>query len=121
MFTLGALVGASGAVIVVIYLAIVVASIVGTVKIVSKAGYSGWFVLLALVPLVNLVMFFVFAFSDWPVQKELRHYRQGGVGTGYGGYPAPQWPNQPTPGYPAGSQFQPGWPPPPGGSAVPPS
>jgi hypothetical protein len=112
MFVLGAVAGPATAVLVVIYLAIVIASIVGTVKIISKAGYSGWFVLLGLIPLVNLVMFFVFAFSEWPIQKELRHYRQGGVGPGYG-YPAPPWPGQSPPGYGyGGSQFpQGGWPP----------
>src|ERR1019366_7049753 len=123
MVILASVMGLDGAILVIIYLAIVVASIVGTAKIISKAGYSAWFVLLAFVPLVNLVMFFVFAFSDWPVHKELRHYRQGGYGPGFGGYPGSPWPNQPTPGYGSGGpQFRPGgWPPPPpGGSAPPP-
>lgn len=35
-------------------------------KIVSKAGYSGAWSLLIIVPLVNLIMLWVFAFSDWP-------------------------------------------------------
>jgi hypothetical protein len=123
MVILASVMGLDGAILVIIYLAIVVASIVGTAKIISKAGYSAWFVLLAFVPLVNLVMFFVFAFSDWPVHKELRHYRQGGYGPGFGGYPGSPWPNQPTPGYGSGGpQFRPGgWPPPPpGGSGWPP-
>ena len=46
-------------------------SIFATVKVITKAGYSGWFVLLALVPLVNFVMFLVFAFSKWPVEQRL--------------------------------------------------
>ena len=99
MLVQGSVMGSAGAGLIIVYLAILIASIVGTVKIVSKAGYSGWFVLLAFVPFVNVVMFFVFAFSDWPVQKELRQYRQGGYGTGVGGYPGPAWPNQPPPGY----------------------
>lgn len=44
-------------------------------KIVSKAGYSGALSLLILVPLVNIVMLFVFAFSDWPVLQEVRRLR----------------------------------------------
>jgi hypothetical protein len=40
--------------------------IIPLIKIIRKAGYSGWWVLLAFVPLVNLVMFWVFAFSRWP-------------------------------------------------------
>jgi len=37
-------------------------------RIVSKAGYNGWLSLLMLVPLVNIVMLFVFAFSEWPIE-----------------------------------------------------
>jgi uncharacterized membrane protein YhaH (DUF805 family) len=36
------------------------------VKVLNKAGYSGWWSVLALVPLVNVIMFWVFAFADWP-------------------------------------------------------
>jgi hypothetical protein len=49
----------------------VVVGIVAWVKIISKAGYSGWWVLIGLVPLVGAVMFLVFAFSKWPVQQRL--------------------------------------------------
>jgi len=44
-------------------------------------------------------MILVFAFADWPIDKELRHYRQGGYGPRPGGYPEPPWPGQPSPGY----------------------
>ena len=44
--------------------------LVAYVRIIQKAGYSGWWVLIGLVPIVNVVMFFVFAFSTWPVQRE---------------------------------------------------
>jgi uncharacterized membrane protein YhaH (DUF805 family) len=36
------------------------------VRILNKAGYSGWWSLLMLVPLVNIVMVWVFAFANWP-------------------------------------------------------
>jgi uncharacterized membrane protein YhaH (DUF805 family) len=39
------------------------------VKILQKAGYSGWWSLIVLVPLVNVVMFYVFAFADWPALR----------------------------------------------------
>jgi uncharacterized membrane protein YhaH (DUF805 family) len=39
------------------------------VRILNKAGYSGWWSLLMLVPLVNIVMIWVFAFADWPALK----------------------------------------------------
>lgn len=35
-------------------------------KIVSKAGFSGAWALLALVPVVNVIMLWVFAFASWP-------------------------------------------------------
>ncbi len=100
-----------------------VVAIVAAVKILPKAGYSAWFALLLLIPLVGFVMILVFAFADWPVDKELRHYRQGGYGPQSGGYPEPPWPGQASPGYRSGVPQFPqsgGWPPPPGGSAPPP-
>ena len=39
-------------------------------KIVSKAGYSGALSLLTLIPFVNIIMLWVFAFSKWPNSKE---------------------------------------------------
>lgn len=53
--------------------------IVAGIKIITNAGYSGWWLLVTFVPLVGWVFFFVFAFSDWPVLRELRFYRQGGI------------------------------------------
>ena len=34
-------------------------------KIFSKAGFSGWLLLLILFPLVNLIVLYVVAFSEW--------------------------------------------------------
>lgn len=38
-------------------------------KIFVKAGYQGALSLLMLVPGANLVMFFIFAFQEWPSKK----------------------------------------------------
>jgi hypothetical protein len=35
-------------------------------RTVGKSGLSGWWALLGLVPLVNLVALWVFAFAEWP-------------------------------------------------------
>ena len=35
--------------------------------IVKKAGYSPWWAVLGVVPLVGLVMLWVFAYAKWPV------------------------------------------------------
>lgn len=45
-------------------------------KIFAKAGYSWALGLLMLVPIANLVMMLVLAFSDWPIHKELRLLKQ---------------------------------------------
>jgi hypothetical protein len=38
-------------------------------RIFSKAGYSPWLSLTAVVPLVNFVVLFWFAYSEWPVLR----------------------------------------------------
>jgi ABC-type transport system involved in Fe-S cluster assembly fused permease/ATPase subunit len=75
---------------------IVVVSIVAGVKVITKAGYSGWWFLITFVPLVGFVMFLVFAFSKWPIQERLdaaeRSNRQSGGRNGlYGWGPTPTW------------------------------
>ena len=39
-------------------------------RIVSKAGFHGAFALLMLVPIVNIIMLWVFAFVKWPVERD---------------------------------------------------
>ena len=58
-------------------LSICVLSIVAGVKVISKAGYSGWWILVSLVPVVNFVMFLVFAFSKWPMEVRLEQAERG--------------------------------------------
>jgi hypothetical protein len=43
--------------------------IVPTWRIVSKAGYSGAWSLLSFIPVLNVIMLWVFAFSRWPQEK----------------------------------------------------
>jgi uncharacterized membrane protein YhaH (DUF805 family) len=69
-----------------VYLAIFVLSILAAVKIVTKAGYSGWWILITLVPLVGTLFIFLFAFSTWPVTREVQMLRaQLGEPRGYRG------------------------------------
>ncbi|OJY23563.1 hypothetical protein [Pandoraea sp. 64-18] len=35
-------------------------------RIIRRAGFSPWWVLLAFVPMLNLIMIWVFAFVQWP-------------------------------------------------------
>ena len=39
-------------------------------RIVQRAGFSGGWSLLLFVPLVNVIALWVFAFMEWPVQKQ---------------------------------------------------
>jgi uncharacterized membrane protein YhaH (DUF805 family) len=55
-----------------VYLLMTVVFVVAYVSIIRKAGYSGWWILATLVPVLNIVLFFLFAFKEWPVQQQLR-------------------------------------------------
>jgi hypothetical protein len=55
------------------------------VKIITKAGYSGWYILTGFVPILNFVMFLIFVFAKWPIQERLERAERG---VGYG-YPPP--------------------------------
>lgn len=58
-----------------VYLAILVLSILAAIQVVATAGHSGWWVLITLVPLVGTVFISVFAFSTWPVTREVQLLR----------------------------------------------
>jgi hypothetical protein len=82
-FALESLNNIGPAVVVFIVLAILLVSVLGTVllvwaycRIFSKAGFSWAMGLLMLVPLVNAFIPFILAFSDWPVQRELKTLKE---------------------------------------------
>ena len=93
--------GGAEVAIILLWLVFVVAYVVAVVRIITRAGYSGWWVLVAFVPLLNIVMFLVFAFSRWPIQRELEALRGSAPGGGT------------TPGGPASVVAPPPPPPPP--------
>ena len=69
----------------VVVIAIYVVTLIAYIRILQKAGYSGWWVLIGLVPVVNFVMFLIFAFITWPVIKENEALRrQAGIPPGAG-------------------------------------
>jgi len=88
--------GAVGVVILLaLYLALFAVFVWADVRIIKRAGYSGWWFLLGVVPLLNIVMFLVFAFKQWPIQRELAQLRAQVHGGGYG-YPPPGYGTPPT-------------------------
>jgi Na+/melibiose symporter-like transporter len=77
-------------------LLIFLVSAVGAVAVIRKAGYSGWWAATIFVPVVGFIMFLVFAFSRWPVQRRLDHAEQGyrsvlGRSNGPASQPMPTW------------------------------
>gem|GEM_PF-1327298 len=62
---------------VIIAIAIFIFSIYIYWRIASKAGYNGALSLLMLVPVVNLLVLLLFAFSEWPLEQEVRRLRGG--------------------------------------------
>jgi hypothetical protein len=87
---LGGLSGGALTAVIVISVAVFVIMLIAYTNVISRAGYSRWWILIMLVPLANIVMLLVFCFKEWPVQRELRELRaRAGGGGGYGqqGYP----------------------------------
>ena len=48
-------------------------------RIITKAGYSGAWTLIIFVPVLNLVFYWVFAFSEWPAVRAARLTRPSGA------------------------------------------
>lgn len=48
----------------------------GWVIVVMKSGYSPWLILLAFIPVVNMIAWLWFAIAEWPIQRELRESRR---------------------------------------------
>jgi hypothetical protein len=63
---------AFGVVWVLICVAILILSLIVNWKIAEKAGFAGVASLLMLIPLVNIIVLIYFAFTEWPIQRELR-------------------------------------------------
>jgi len=45
-------------------------------KIFSKAGFSGWWSLLMIVPVVNVLLEYYLAYAEWPIQREIANLRK---------------------------------------------
>jgi hypothetical protein len=45
-------------------------------RIFSKAGYSGLLSLLLYIPLVNVIVLVYFAYTEWPIEKQLKERKQ---------------------------------------------
>ena len=76
--------GAAG-ILILFYLVIIGLILAVYWKITAKAGYPGWYALGMLVPCLNLVLLLMFAFTEWPIERELKHLRS--LQNSQSGYP----------------------------------
>ena len=72
------LVGAFGVLffILILFIVLVAVMIIPYWKIYQRTGQSGALSLLQLIPVVNIIMLFVLAFSAWPLEDELKKAQQ---------------------------------------------
>ena len=62
-----------------IFIIVVVAIVVMLIpywKIYQRTGQSGAMALLLLIPLINIIMLFILAFGEWPIERELNELRR---------------------------------------------
>jgi hypothetical protein len=99
---------------IVIGLAVFVIMLIAYTNVISRAGYSRWWILIMLVPVVNIVMVLIFCFKEWPTTRELKELRafrsqvQGAYGQPGYGQPGYGQPNYGQPTYGQGGYGQPG-------------
>jgi len=93
----GAIAAMSG-VIAIVALVSIVFTVLIYYMIFQRTGMNPWLSLLMLVPIANFIMLIILAFTEWPVQREVRALRAQLSGGGvYPGTTAPP----PPPGPPA--------------------
>jgi hypothetical protein len=83
------------AILIALYVALIVFVIWCYVRVIRRAGYSGWWLLMSLVPIGNLIMLGFFAFKEWPIRRELEYLRRHAAMTGLPGYGPGQMPPAP--------------------------
>jgi hypothetical protein len=64
-----------GAIGLMVGLTVLILTLVVWCKVFSKAGYNWAPGLLMLIPIANIVMMLILAFSDWPILKEIRELK----------------------------------------------
>jgi hypothetical protein len=68
-----------GCFIIFISLIVMIITVIVYCKIFKKAGYHWALGLISLIPIGNLVLLLILAFGEWPIERQLRAGRQGGI------------------------------------------
>jgi uncharacterized membrane protein YhaH (DUF805 family) len=58
-----------------LFVASLVISVVALVRILQRTGYNGWWVLIVFVPVANMLAFWYFGFGPWPADARLARPR----------------------------------------------
>ena len=58
------------------YIILFAFSLYCTVRLVKKTGSPGVLAVLSFVPVLNILVWLMFVFCEWPIEKELRKYRK---------------------------------------------
>ncbi len=81
---------------IVVFALLFVVMVTAYTNVISRAGYSRWWILILFVPVVDIVMILVFCFKEWPVTRQLREAQaragQQYPGPPYGGQYGGQYP-----------------------------
>jgi len=78
--------------ILILVLAIIIFGLYLNYRIVDKTGINGWWSLLAIIPLVNFIVIWLFAFKPWPAVDGAAAQRSA-EGGGFQAPPPPPPPN----------------------------
>jgi hypothetical protein len=54
-----------------LFAASIVISVLALMRIVQRAGYNGWWVLIMFVPVANMLALWYFGFGPWPADARL--------------------------------------------------
>ena len=82
-----------------VYIVIIVLAIVAYARIIRRTGYSGWWVFSMFVPVLNLVMFVLFAVKEWPIERRLTDAEARAAYAGAYAQPLPMYRTPPAPTY----------------------
>ncbi len=52
--------------------AVVIISVISIIRIIQRAGFSGWWILIMFFPVLNIVALWYFGFRRWPIERRAR-------------------------------------------------
>jgi uncharacterized membrane protein YhaH (DUF805 family) len=53
-----------------ICIALIVTTAIAIIRVIQRAGFSGWWALIMFVPILNMLALWYFGFGQWPIVNE---------------------------------------------------